>query len=171
MLLTLLILLNSRTPPPARCPDYSGRYVVQGEDNRVYMTLTQKRCARITIAWKIVEQRATSTSVHTIYLDGRFHKGGGLAGESSDPRTSDTQLASGHFRGDTLEIVVKPASPTATSRERKQQLIRRPNKDLCLRDVVRNGRPTPGSLAAFQALPTTKSEDAAALRSEKGNGC
>ncbi|HEY5062458.1 MAG TPA: hypothetical protein VII52_13035, partial [Gemmatimonadaceae bacterium] len=78
--------MHSHTPPKARCPDLSGRYVMQAEDNRVYMTLTQKRCERITIAWKNVEQRATSTTVHTIY--GRFHRGGGLAGESSDPRTS-----------------------------------------------------------------------------------
>jgi hypothetical protein len=171
MLLTLLVLLNSGNVSSTRCPDLSGRYVVQGDGNRAYMTLTQTRCARITIAWKIVEQRATSTSVHTIYLDGRFHRGGGLAGESSDPRTSDTQLASGRFRGDTLEIVVKPASPAATSRERKQQLIRRPNKDLCVRVLDPHGRPTPGPVAALQRLPTTTSEDAAALRSEKADGC
>jgi hypothetical protein len=170
MLLTLLMLMQSRAPK-MRCPDLSGRYVVQAEDNRVYMTITQTRCARITIAWKIVEQRATSTSVHTIYLDGKFHRGGGLAGESSNPGTSANQLASGRFRGDTLEIVAKPASRTTTSPERKQQLIRRPNKDLCVREFDRHGRRTSGLLAALQALPTTKSEDAAALRSEKHDGC
>ena len=165
------IVISYPVPLAARCPDLSGRYVMQSEDNRVYMTLTQMRCARITIAWKIVEQRATSTSVHTIYLNGRFHPGGGLAGESSEPGASANQVASGRFHGDTLEIVAKPASPTAASRERKQQLIRRPNKDLCVRDFDRRGRPMPGRLAALQASPTTKSEDAAALRSGKVNGC
>jgi hypothetical protein len=171
MLLTLLVLLSSGAVSSTRCPDLSGRYVLHGEDNRVYMTITQTRCARITIAWKIVEQRATSTSVHTIYLDGKFHRGGGLAGASSTPATLANQLVSGRFRADTLEIIAKPASLTTTRAGQTQQLIRRTNKDLCVRDFDRHGRPTPGTLAALQASPTTKSEDAAALRSEKHNGC
>src|SRR5216684_4461865 len=46
-----LVLAMSFLSPVGACADLSGRYVHQGEDNRVYVSIVQTGCERIAITW------------------------------------------------------------------------------------------------------------------------
>jgi hypothetical protein len=50
----LILLLVSMQ---ATCPDLSGKYVIQGEDGRVYFTISQLRCESIRIGHQMAVSR------------------------------------------------------------------------------------------------------------------
>jgi hypothetical protein len=50
------------------CPDLSGRYVLQGEDGRVLVTIRQDRCGKVTIKW------GDDDVEHGLRLDGTFRR-------------------------------------------------------------------------------------------------
>jgi hypothetical protein len=128
ILFGFLLLMQESTMAQKTCPDLSGRYVIQGEDGRVFVTITQTRRERITIEWLISSYDGTSRTTHVLALDGRLHTDTGWFGERGK------RLTSAQFRSDTLEIVSKSnGTRGASAFEWRLSFELLPNQDLCRR--------------------------------------
>jgi len=107
------------------CPTLDGRYVIQGEDNRVYVSITVRQCNSASVGWTYSGD--STDAAHRLALDGRAQRDSGWFGLGK-------QWSSARFAGDTLEIVARPVdakTPDAVAwRLRLHQL---PSGDLCTR--------------------------------------
>jgi hypothetical protein len=163
MLFSFLLLMQESTIAQSTCPDLSGRYVIQGQDGRVYVTIKQTRCQRITIEWLIYSHPDTSRTTHHLVLDGKFHADTDWFGERAQ------RLTSAQFRSGTLEIVSKPAETKDKAGFGWKQLFEvLPNKDLCTRFFESHTEAWSASRAGRQKSIDRAGEDDAARRSEKG---
>jgi hypothetical protein len=142
------------------CPDLSGKYVIQGEDGRVYVTIKQTRCEIITIEWLISVNGGTSRTTHVLPLDGRFHPDTGWFGER------DKRLTSAQFRSDALEIVSK-SKETKGALNWKQSFTLLQNNDLCTRFLYYHDGSLSTRRAGRQRTNDLNGEDEAARRSQE----
>jgi hypothetical protein len=160
MLSLLLLLVQVASNPQIACPNLAGRYVIQGEDGRVYITIVQTHCNRIAIEWN---NNPTANSKHILALDGRFRVDSGWFG------FRERLLTSAQMRPDGLEIIATPARSADTSVFRwKHVLELLPNGDLCARLFDSRGKPAAPMLAARRKTSGRVGETEAARRSEKG---
>jgi hypothetical protein len=166
LLLAFLLLMEGSATSQTKCPDLSGRYIIQGQDGRVYITIRQTRCEKITIEWLILSYGGTSGTTHALTLDGRFHADTGWFGERGK------RLTSTQFRSNVLEIVSKPNETKGDSMIWKQSFEMLPDKDLCIRffdtSVDATTGSWSGSRAGRQKARDRVGEDEAARRSEEG---
>jgi hypothetical protein len=88
--------------PANSCPDLGGRYVLQGEDGRVLVTIRQDRCAKVTIKW------GDGDVEHGLRLDGTFRRD--IAWFDARDKTGHRayQLTSAEFRDGILWLSRKP---------------------------------------------------------------
>src|SRR4051812_42224355 len=78
----LLASIGGRVAAQTACPLLSGHYVVQGEDGRNLITITQTDCAQITIATRSnYLDQSISESSHSLRLDGTWQRDQGWFGE------------------------------------------------------------------------------------------
>jgi len=73
---------------PAKCPDLSGRYMIQGEDGQVYISIEQTRCARASIRREIGYLGTITGEKHLLKLDGSVQKDPPWFGEAEPYKTS-----------------------------------------------------------------------------------
>jgi hypothetical protein len=153
-----LLLLLAQSGSEARCPDLTGVYVQQGEDNRVYTTVQQTKCSAVrTLRTNRRLQQLRDAPL--LPLDGRFHRANVWFGSES---------VSARFRGNVLELVAKNADGTIAW---KAALERARDGDLCERFefIVPSNSWKESGLAGRQIGTDKTAEDAAARRSH--NGC
>jgi hypothetical protein len=161
ILLGFLLVMQQPTMPRGTCPDLSGRYVIQGEDGRVYVSIKQTRCERIEIEWLIHSYPETSRTTHLLVLDGKFRADTGWFGGGK-------QLTSAQFRSNVLEIVARPATAKDTAAfEWKQSFEVLPNKDLCTKFLDPHMESWSARRAGRQKSNDRAGEDEAARRSEE----
>lgn len=148
------------TAAQAACPDLSGRYVMQYEDGRVYVTIAQTRCESIQIDTRSrYLQEPVVTGRHKLRLDGEFRQDTGWNGSTAK------QLTSAQFKDSLLEIVTKPAKPDDKQGISWQVQFRKlDDGDVCqlTRDVFDRRR-----RAALIRGTTVEAENVAAARSEQ----
>jgi hypothetical protein len=87
-----------------RCPDFSGKYMNQGEDGQVFYTITQQGCQQMTIERTNNYLGTITKERHKVKLDGVFHP------DSSWYGGRDKEKSSAKFVSGKLELVVASAS-------------------------------------------------------------
>src|SRR5919108_5241236 len=127
VLFGFLLLMQEFSMPQKTCPDLSGKYVIQGEDGSVYVTIKQTRCERMDIEWVISSYDGRSRTIHPLVLDGKFHTDTGWFGERGK------RLTAAQFRSDILEIVSKSNETRGDSMSWKQSFELLPDRDFCVR--------------------------------------
>lgn len=147
-MLPLVLSLSLFAPAGSCSADFSGNYVLQGEDGRVYVTIRQTGCTRIAITWDSSLFPNRPPVEHHLALDGEFHDDlfwfqGRAPGEQSAASLNRA----------VLEITMKREAYGL-------RLILLPDGDLCV-----NGE----SRASRQRTPDRLGEENAATRS--GRGC
>ena len=120
-----LVLAMSLLAPTRGCPNLSGKYVHAGEDNGVYVSITQSQCERIVMTW------AWDTStLHVpvgLVLDGRFHP--------TNPRGFlGFREMSASLSGPTLKIVMTGQAPGDAANPYTLRLTLLADGDLCVTD-------------------------------------
>ena len=112
-----------------KCPDLSGRYMIQGEDGQVHIIIEQRGCGTITIARKTGYLGTVTSERHDLRLDGVLQRDTGWFGGS------DKQVTSARFVPGGLEIVARPASAGKRTELFWKELYELlPNGDLSIRD-------------------------------------
>jgi hypothetical protein len=111
---------------PARgCANLSGEYVHAGEDNGVYVSITQSQCERIVMTW--AWDTSTPHVPVRLVLDGRFHP--------ANPRGFlGFREMSASLNGPTLKIVMTGQSPGDAHSPYTLRLTRLADGDLCVTD-------------------------------------
>jgi hypothetical protein len=140
--------------PLSPCADLSGRYVLQGADNRVYVSIAQTQCARIVVTWETSWEKSHRAPVeHHLVLDGRFHPDTRWFG-------GQPQQTSASLKGATLEIEMKQGDAANVFMTLRLTLLA--DGDLCVADST-GGSQLP-SRASRQRAPGRAEEDDAAHR-------
>lgn len=88
----------------SRCPNLSGRYMLQGEDGQVHISIQQRKCDRITITRKSGYLGTITSETHLFTLDGKVQPDTPWFGGS--PRQYTT---SAKFVGSELVVEAKGA--------------------------------------------------------------
>jgi len=155
--------VGGSTSAQAACPDLTGRYVMQYEDGRVYVTIAQVRCESMQIDTRSQYlHEPVVIGRHKLRLDGEFRADTGWNGSTSK------QLTSTKLRDGMLEIVTKPAKPDDPRAISWQVQFRKlDDGDLCqvTKDVFDRRR-----RAALIKGTSADAEAIAAARSEQGCG-
>ena len=160
-----LVLISGGGPTAAQsaCPNLTGRYVMQYQDGRVYVTISQVRCESMQIDTRSQYQyEPVVIGRHKLRLDGEFRQDTGWNGSTSKQLTA-TKLKDG-----VLEIVTKPAKPDDPRAITWQVQFRKlDDGDLCqiTKDVFDRRR-----RAALIKGTSADAEAIAAARSEQGCG-
>ena len=160
ILIGFLLLLQQASTLQSTCPDLSGRYVKQGEDGRVYISIKQTRCETIEIEWVAGSYGHTSGGTHVLHLDGKFHEDTSWFGGTGK------QLTSATFRSKILELIARPekaADASAFPWKLAFELL--PNGDICERFLDSHG--SSSSVAGRQGSSDPPAEDEAARRSSE----
>ena len=95
----------------AQCPNLSGRYVKQGEDGQVLITIDQQECDRITIVRRNNYLGTITSERHVLKLDGKDQKDSPWLGGSEQYRTSakfvgsELQVTTRLTRGSTFTMI------------------------------------------------------------------
>src|SRR3974390_2428425 len=75
--LLIILLLAPSLAFADRCPDLSGKYMIQGEEGQVHLAIDPDECLKITIERTTNHPGAKATKEkHTCALDGILHPGG-----------------------------------------------------------------------------------------------
>lgn len=120
--LVILFLVPSLTFGADRCPDLSGKYMIQGEGGgQVRITIDQDECLYITIARNINNSEKKTTETHMLALDGVLHPDPSWSG-AEEKGKSAAKFVSGK-----LELTIATASGDVISKETWQLL---PNKSI-----------------------------------------
>jgi hypothetical protein len=107
-----------------RCPDLSGKYMIQGEE-QVHLAIDQDECLQITIERSTSQSGKNVKEKRTFALDGVLHPGSwNGAGENSK---SSAKFVSGK-----LEFTVASATGEVLSKETWQLL---PDKNIEIKDM------------------------------------
>jgi hypothetical protein len=109
-----------------RCPDLSGKYMIQSDEGGVHLAIDQDECLQITIE-RILGK---SKEKRTFALDGVLHPGAWK--EAGEKGKSAAKFVSGK-----LELTVTSASGEIVSKETWQLM---PDKSIEIKDI--NGRIT-----------------------------
>ena len=119
--LVILILLPSLAFGADRCPDFSGKYMIQGQGSgHVRITIDQDECLYITIA-RTTNNSEKKTDTHMLALDGVLHPDPSWSG-AEEKGKSAAKFVSGK-----LELTIAAASGDVISKETWQLL---PNKSI-----------------------------------------
>ena len=162
MLFTLLAL--QLAVAPNACVNFSGRYVIQGEDGRVAVHIEQTRCARIAVSWESSMYPNARPLVHSLALGGAFQRDAGWFGARESQRTAAT------LRARTLELFRLPVTARQNaSRELMLRLELLADGDLCV-SSARTSSISPAKRAGRQRDEGEGAADAVARRSEEGCG-
>ncbi len=155
-ILSELALLFAGLASPG-CPDLSGLYIIPGQDGHVEIIISQAAGWRATIVWQIRSYDGNDRDEYAVSLDNVFRP------DTLSGRTSATATAA-RFRGDTLEILVRPLSgPNQSQTTRTKWFYRRSDGDLCV------GSSDSGGWTAVAGLVDRRGIDAAAARAESAN--
>jgi hypothetical protein len=119
-----LVLAMSFLSPVGACADLSGRYVRQGEDNRVYVSIVQTGCERIAITWD--KSLPPARVPFPLVLDGRFH--------TTNPRWFGFRQISTSLNDATLKILMVGQSPGDAANPYTLRLTLLADGDLCVTD-------------------------------------
>jgi hypothetical protein len=146
-----LLLLHPNT-----CPDFSGTYVIQGEDGRVRITISQTDCSKLSLEWRT----PSASVINHLVLDGTARSAPawfGIAG---------SHWISAQMRDSVLELRSHSRVQITDSQLRLEwralfQFISA--NDLCVTHLARSWASV--AVAARNATNDKKGEDAAALRS------
>lgn len=161
--LVVLMSEGGSTSAQAACPDLTGRYVMQYENGRMYVTIAQVRCESLQIDTRSQYlHEPVVIGRHKLRLDGEFREDTGWNGSTSK------QLTATKLRDGILEIVTKPAKPDDSRGISWQVQYRRlDDGDLCqvTKDVFDRRR-----RAALIKGTSADAEAIAAARSEQGCG-
>jgi hypothetical protein len=160
-MVSLLFALQLLAQQPD-CADFSGNFVIQGEDGRVAVQIQQTGCARITISWESSLYPNNPPLVHSLSLGGRLQPDRAWFGQTGIQQTAASLLPN------RLELF---QSPLAASRDSPRSLMLRLDRladgDLCVSDTKTNAI-SPAMRASRQRVAGKKGEDEAALRSSAG---
>jgi hypothetical protein len=142
----------------ASCPQLAGRYVVQGEDGRVYITIEQSGCGAATVQYLTfsgvgVDSAVADSILHEYTVDGAYRPDTSWFGEPAG-------VTEASWVGDTLRLRSRSRAEGDTSLAWRISLSPMPNGDLCFDHYDRGSR---YSLIAARQGPD--GEDAAARRS------
>jgi hypothetical protein len=163
MLLTLALLLLQQSTQ-ASCPNLAGRYVIQGEDGRVFVTIAQARCERVNLTWLIHSLSDSSKTTHSFTPDGVFRSDTAWYGERG------RQLTSAVFRPSEFELVARrPNTPGNRGFRWKQTFSLLPTGDLCI--ITQDAKTTRATIAGRQTREGRSGEDEAADKSGFRNAC
>jgi hypothetical protein len=124
VLLVILILMPSLAFAD-RCPDLTGKYMVQSEDGQVHYSINQDECLQITIERTTNQSGKNVKEKHTFALDGVLHPG-------SWNGAADGAKSSAKFMSGKLELTFVSASGEVISKETWQLL---PDKNIEIKDV------------------------------------
>jgi hypothetical protein len=114
------------------CPNLTGRYLIQGDDGQVSLTISQKGCDEIRIDRTVNHLGKTTTEHHNLRLDGKFQSDTPWPGNSEPPQTA------AKFISAALEIIVKPlSSKTDSEISAKFLYVVRSGGDLDIREYDR----------------------------------
>ena len=159
LMLMQLIPGGGSTYAQAACPDLSGRYVMQYEDGRVYVTIAQSRCEAMQLDTRSQYlHEPVVVGRHKLRLDGEFREDTGWNGSTSK------QLTATNLRNGVLEIVTKPAKPDdARAITWQVQFRKLDDGDLCqvTKDVFDRRRRAAlirGTSADAEAIAAARSE-------------
>ena len=109
VLLVILILMPSLAFAD-RCPDLTGKYMVQSEDGQVHYSINQDECLQITIERTTNHSGKNVKEKHTFALDGVLHPGGW--DDAGDNGKSSAKFVSGK-----LELTFVSPSGEVISKE------------------------------------------------------
>ena len=112
-----------------KCPDLSGKYLLQGEDGQVYISIEQKRCDRASIRREIGYLGTITGEKHLLKLDGTVREDPPWFGEAEPYKTS------AKFNDSALHIEAKSKSGSTLT----MIYSLTPEGDL-LEEVFQNGR-------------------------------
>jgi len=145
-----------------QCTDFSGTYVIQGEDGRVAVEIQQTACARISISWESSLYPNTPTVVHALALGGSFQSDQGWFGQKGMQRTAANLLSN------RLELFQSPLSDSrGAQRSLLLRLDRLQDGDLCVSDSRTNSI-SPAMRASRLHSAGKNGQDEAARRSSEG---
>src|SRR6266850_2747405 len=71
-----------------QCPDLAGRYVIQGEDGQVHISIEQEGCARATIVRESGYLGTITPEKHVLKLDGTAREDSPWLGSTDRYKTS-----------------------------------------------------------------------------------
>jgi hypothetical protein len=120
-----------------QCPDLSGRYMIQGEDGQVHISIQQERCDRITIRREIGYLGTITGKTHVLKLDGTDQEDPPWFGETEQYKTS------ARFNDSALHIEARSNSSSAL----RMIYSLNPEGDLLIDDIL-NGRRAGGPVVA-----------------------
>jgi len=126
-MLPLLLMLSSIAAALSCGSDFSGNYVLQGEDGRVYVSISQTDCTRVDITWKSSLFPNETSVKHHLVLDGQFHSDPGWFGIGGVGQSAASLTEA------TLEITTNPGRYGLRLR-----LL--PDGDLCINGESRAAR-------------------------------
>jgi hypothetical protein len=87
-----------------KCPDLSGKYLLQGEDGQVYISIEQKRCDRASIRRETGYLGTITGEKHLLKLDGTVREDPPWFGEA------ETYKSSAKFNDSALHIEARSKS-------------------------------------------------------------
>ncbi|HYR43127.1 MAG TPA: carboxypeptidase-like regulatory domain-containing protein, partial [Terriglobia bacterium] len=121
----------------SQCPDLSGNYMIQGEDEQVHISVKQERCDRINIVRNSGYPGTITSEAHVLKLDGKVQEDSPWMG------STDRYKTSAKFDGSVLQLQAR--TPRGTTLTMIYSLT--PDRHL-LEDVLIDGRRHGGPLAA-----------------------
>ena len=123
--LLVILLLTPVLAFADRCPDLSGKYMIQSEDGQMHLTIDQDECLQITIERTTNPSGKNVKEKHTFALDGVLHPGA-WNGAGGSARSS-AKFVSGK-----LELTIASATGEVLSKETWQLL---PDKNIEIKDI------------------------------------
>lgn len=157
-LMCVLLLLMQQ---PA-CTDFTGSYVIQGEDGRVAVEIRQSGCTRISISWESSLYPNSPPVVHSLMLGGVFQTDRAWFSQNGIQQTA-VEVKPGR-----LELFQRPLPESSVDRRSLMlRLDRLPDGDLCVSTERTNPR-SPAMRASRVRSAGKTAEDAAAGRSYGG---
>ncbi len=120
-----------------KCPDFSGRYMIQGEDGQVHISIEQDHCDRVTIRRASGYLGTITSEKHVLKLDGTVQDDSPWLGSTNQYKTS------AKFNNSALQIEAR----TTTGSTFTMIYSLTPDGDLLIDDIL-NGRRAGGPVVA-----------------------
>src|SRR5262249_28888427 len=123
--------------PTRKCPDLSGKYMIQGEDGQVHISIEQEQCDRVTIRRESGYLGTITSEKHVLKLDGTVQDNSPWFGGTEHYETS------AKFNDSALRIEAR----TTTGSTLTMIYSLTPDGDLLIDDII-NGRRAGGPVVA-----------------------
>ena len=120
-----------------KCSDLSGKYMIQGEDGQVHISIEQERCDRVTIRRESGYLGTITSEKHVLKLDGTVQEDSPWFGSTNQYKTS------AKFNNSALQIEAR----TTTGSTLTMIYSLTPEGDLLIDDIL-NGRRAGGPVVA-----------------------